>query len=274
MKLSLHSDNFINKGMIIVEAMEITDREGFRYFPAVIYQPSDKELKNPLQEIAAVYEVLSSQGKVFVVGERKDAEDEALGSFQGMLAKESIYSIVPAVPKLQHVNLELVMSLSEAAEKWGLSDGSSIRKAIERKKFRDTEVKCSGSIWLVTYQGMQRVFGQVKSTTVYSINKDELDALLFRAWLLDGNLKNLMPNDLEVRNNLYTKIVTMLEEAYRCLLADGKLLFKSRTGKINMTIDAPEKLIEWVESLENFGMNTTKSKEIILKHLQSISKKV
>lgn len=57
------------------------------------------------------------------------------------------------------IDLNEVLTFSEAAEKWGFSDGNTIRKAVERKKFKDTEIRKSGNVWLTTYPAMVRVFG-------------------------------------------------------------------------------------------------------------------
>jgi hypothetical protein len=57
------------------------------------------------------------------------------------------------------IDLNAVLTFSEAAEKWGFSDGNTIRKAVERKKFKDTEIRKSGNVWLTTYPAMVRVFG-------------------------------------------------------------------------------------------------------------------
>lgn len=67
------------------------------------------------------------------------------------------------------VNLDEVLTFSEAAEKWGLADGKSIRKAVERQKFESHEIKRSGNVWLTTYDAMYRVFGEprITSTTFY-----------------------------------------------------------------------------------------------------------
>lgn len=53
--------------------------------------------------------------------------------------------------------LQGVMSLSEAAFRWNLSDGSSIRKRMG--DFNEFESRLSGGVWLVTEAGMHRVFG-------------------------------------------------------------------------------------------------------------------
>lgn len=59
----------------------------------------------------------------------------------------------------ESIDLNKVLTLTEAAARWILADGSSIRKAIERKKFKENEIRKSGNIWLITMEGMIRVFG-------------------------------------------------------------------------------------------------------------------
>jgi hypothetical protein len=56
-------------------------------------------------------------------------------------------------------DLSKVLTLSEAAQRWKLSNGASIRKAIERKKFKNHEIRKSGGVWLIAYSAMERVFG-------------------------------------------------------------------------------------------------------------------
>lgn len=60
---------------------------------------------------------------------------------------------------MEMIDLKKVLTLNEAAQRWNLADGSSIRKAIQRKKFSDNEIRKSASIWLISYDGMVRVFG-------------------------------------------------------------------------------------------------------------------
>lgn len=67
------------------------------------------------------------------------------------------------------INFDEVLTFSEAAEKWGLADGKSVRKAVERGRFQPYEIKKSGNVWLTTYEAMQRVFGEprMKKTMLY-----------------------------------------------------------------------------------------------------------
>jgi len=62
------------------------------------------------------------------------------------------------------MKLEDVMTLTEAAERWGLSDGAVIRMAIKKGKFRPDEVRKSGGTWLITVDAMRRVFGDERKT--------------------------------------------------------------------------------------------------------------
>lgn len=39
------------------------------------------------------------------------------------------------------INFDEVLTFSEAAEKWGLADGKTIRKAVERNRFEPYEIK-------------------------------------------------------------------------------------------------------------------------------------
>ncbi|MEY8763373.1 MULTISPECIES: helix-turn-helix domain-containing protein [Clostridium] len=56
--------------------------------------------------------------------------------------------------------LDDVYTLAEAAQKWGLSDGSVLRNAIRQGRFREDEYRQSGATWLITKPAMQRVYGK------------------------------------------------------------------------------------------------------------------
>ena len=55
--------------------------------------------------------------------------------------------------------LDDVYTLAEAAQKWGLSDGSVLRNAIRQGRFREDEYRQSGATWLITKPAMVRVYG-------------------------------------------------------------------------------------------------------------------
>lgn len=70
------------------------------------------------------------------------------------------------------IDLTQVLTFSEAAEKWGLANGNTLRKAVERKRFHSDEIRKSGDVWLTTYEAMLRVFGQPRqSEEVISIEQ-------------------------------------------------------------------------------------------------------
>lgn len=71
------------------------------------------------------------------------------------------------------IDLSQVMTFSEAAEKWGLANGNTIRKAVERKRFKADEIRKSGDVWLTTYEAMQRVFGNPRQSDL-NISMDSL----------------------------------------------------------------------------------------------------
>ena len=60
--------------------------------------------------------------------------------------------------------LDEVMTATEAAEKWGLAT-VTVRQACSgyaksAPKFTKEEARRSGSTWLITVEGMERVFGE------------------------------------------------------------------------------------------------------------------
>lgn len=56
--------------------------------------------------------------------------------------------------------LDTIYTFTEAAEKWGLSDGSVLRNAVRRGFFKAGEYRQSGSTWLITKSAMERVYGK------------------------------------------------------------------------------------------------------------------
>lgn len=58
------------------------------------------------------------------------------------------------------IDLNRVLTFTEAAEKWGLAGGNTLRQAVLRGKFEPHEIKKSGTVWLTTYDAMHRVFGE------------------------------------------------------------------------------------------------------------------
>ena len=59
--------------------------------------------------------------------------------------------------------LDEIYTFTEAAEKWGLSDGSVLRNAVRRGVFKAGEYRQSGSTWLITRSAMERVYGKLEN---------------------------------------------------------------------------------------------------------------
>lgn len=92
------------------------------------------------------------------------------------------------------IDLTKVMTFSEAAEKWGFANGNTIRKAVERKRFKEDEIRKSGDVWLTTYEAMQRVFGNPRKAEGI-LAYDELSQLIPQA-VYQG--KDIMPRLQEI----------------------------------------------------------------------------
>lgn len=57
-----------------------------------------------------------------------------------------------------------VYSIGEAAERWGVNR-STLKFACSGQKgnparFKEDECRKSGSVWLITYEGMKRLYGE------------------------------------------------------------------------------------------------------------------
>lgn len=61
------------------------------------------------------------------------------------------------------VDLTQVLTFTEAAEKWLLAGGNTLRQAVARGRFYEEEIRKSGTVWLTTYEAMTRVFGPMPS---------------------------------------------------------------------------------------------------------------
>jgi hypothetical protein len=57
------------------------------------------------------------------------------------------------------MKLNDVLTGPEAAKLWGLGE-STVRNAAAAGKFNDNEARRAGKNWLITRQGMERVFGE------------------------------------------------------------------------------------------------------------------
>lgn len=82
------------------------------------------------------------------------------------------------------IDLNRVLTFTEAAEKWGLAGGNTLRQAVLRGKFEPHEIKKSGTVWLTTYDAMHRVFGEPHSD-IFQIPLVEIIASLKKTQAAD-----------------------------------------------------------------------------------------
>lgn len=114
------------------------------------------------------------------------------------------------------IDLTQVMTFSEAAEKWGFANGNTIRKAVERKKFNQDEIRKSGDVWLTTYQAMYRVFGQPRKSDEI-ISYEEFAKLFSESFYLhksvEGEINKIIGRISDAIN--HNRTVTLVK-SYDC----------------------------------------------------------
>lgn len=128
------------------------------------------------------------------------------------------------------INFDEVLTFSEAAEKWGLADGKTIRKAVERNRFQPYEIKKSGNVWLTTYDAMLRVFGEPR----------EQMPILYYFDLYHNEHTGTILEDF------FRKAETLLEQGSKVRIAESK----EHPKKIIMIIESKEELMQWKRRLQ------------------------
>lgn len=58
--------------------------------------------------------------------------------------------------------LKEVYTFAEAAKLYGLTDGSTLRKAVQNGRFKEDEIKKVGTTWVVTKSAMDRLYDNQK----------------------------------------------------------------------------------------------------------------
>lgn len=74
------------------------------------------------------------------------------------------------------MNLDDVMTTQEAGERWNVPADSIKQCCLKRyakKQFTDDEARKSGKNWLVTRQGMERLYGKEKTMKTYRITMNQ-----------------------------------------------------------------------------------------------------
>ena len=78
------------------------------------------------------------------------------------------------------MKLDDVMTTQEAAERWNVTADSLKQNCRGRVKngFREGEFKKSGKMWLVTRQGMERLYGKEKNNVIRKLNTYDLECVV------------------------------------------------------------------------------------------------
>ncbi|BCZ46670.1 hypothetical protein psyc5s11_27370 [Clostridium gelidum] len=190
----------------------IVTAENRRLYPAIVYSLEDKEQKNPIFDIDDIFDLLYKSQNILVISTQFDQYGKELKIFNGELGKSDIKALFSAKDIKAGNELDCVMTLSEAAKKWGLSNGSTIRKSIERGKFEQDEIKQAGDVWITTYSAMERVFGSIKNEeNAYVIYDDFECVYLTKMYYQYCNLGYIR----DINSAYYNKILKDYEEKYQ-----------------------------------------------------------
>ena len=115
------------------------------------------------------------------------------------------------------IDLNQVMTFTEAADKWGFANGNTIRKAVERNKFLPAEIRKSGDVWLTTYAAMLRVFGQPRKLDEV-ITYQEIAELITDAVYLHKNVDLEMNSIFRIEKRQTITVVESRNKSERILM--------------------------------------------------------
>lgn len=148
------------------KSFQITLINGFRYWPASIFSKDAALGESSEKDLEGIEKILDRDGYIFVQASGVDQKGEAAPHKNVLIHKTDISYIQGPIEKYdaEELSINEVFSLTEAATYWGIPNGSTIRKAIERGRFREGEHRKSETVNLITYPAMQRVFGAVPIT--------------------------------------------------------------------------------------------------------------
>ena len=138
------------------------------------------------------------------------------------------------------IDLNQVMTFTEAADKWGFANGNTIRKAVERNKFLPAEIRKSGDVWLTTYAAMLRVFGQTRKLDEV-ITYKEIAELITDAVYLHKNV------DLEM-NSIFRRIAGAIEKRQTITVVESQ----NKSERILMVVKTRDDLEAFMNTLKRY----------------------
>lgn len=130
--------------------------KAYEKWPVTFYS-SKEENANELLSLQELREHLSEHNSIYYQNPLK----QQLTHEKNAMYKSQILTIVGPIEQVHTdlITIDDIMSLSEAARRWGFKEASTIRNAIRNKKFLANEHRKSDGTWFVTKQGMMRVYG-------------------------------------------------------------------------------------------------------------------
>ena len=234
-------------------SINIITSENRRLYPAVVYHSEDDQLKEPIINIDDIYDLLYKKQNILVLSKQYDQYGKELKVFHGQLEKSDIKALFAVNDEDNKKDLNSVMTLSEAAQKWGLSNGSTIRKAIERGKFERYEIKQAGDVWITTYSAMERVFGSIKNEEDSYVIYDDFETVyLTKAYYeyaqltyLSGPVYDVKSKEIE---NKYQYLKDIFLKGLNALRNNQKIIIKkSRNNNVREVISTESEFFLYLD---------------------------
>lgn len=248
--------------------IQILTKNNKRIYPAKVYSLNSGVEFNSIEDML---DSIKEDGKIKVEGDMYSILGQYIDVFSGIIMEDELLSIINI--NEENFSLDKVFTLKEAAKKWFLADGITIRRAIERKKFKSGEIKQSGPVWLVTSEAMERVFGPMGVNNCYTINKKELFSILSKVYLKDlkEEVMNLSDRDREILEGMESKVISIFIDGYKNL-REGKVIVISNGIKEKpwQIINSFEDLMLFLGILEKKRLLTEDRKINIISYILTI----
>lgn len=259
----------------------IITSENRRLYPAMVYDIEDIHNENVITCIDDIYDLIYKKQKILVLSNQFDQYGKELKIFSAQLEKLDIKALYEVNEEINNGNLSSILTLSEAAKKWGLANGSTIRKAIERGKFEPNETKQAGDVWITTYSAMERVFGTIKNEeNAYVIYDDFECVYLTKIYYQYCNLAyirnikssyyNKLLNDYEEK---YQYVKGIFENALKAIRNNEKIIIKkSRNNKVREILNTESEFFLYLETFHSRRNMAPEMIDRLMKELKAIPK--
>ncbi|MBK1813268.1 hypothetical protein JHL18_21840 [Clostridium sp. YIM B02505] len=258
-----------------MSGISIITIENRRLYPVKAYDTEENNEITPIIDIDSIYDLLNRREKIFFISNQYDQYGRELDNFYGYIGSEDIKALFYVNDEELDRNLSAIMTLSEAAKKWGFSDGSTIRKAIERGKFERHEIKQAGDIWITTYDAMERVFGKIKNEENELIIYDDFESNLYRLFLKDVQRdylrEKVRERNLKENEILYNNIREVLISALVAIRKGNKVIIKNkRSNKTKQVINTERELFVFIELFSRRNLMTELRNNQLLEDFKKI----